>query len=201
LKLFNPKSEPEFAEDRQMLKNCIVLFYPNYTVMHNETENTFIDLNDLSTHLHKNASLLTQRKFYVIIDSNTKFEKIVSVLNLLQKNKIDNYKVINYQEYFKPPEPVTYEAPTETVPVTKAFDSSYLSVIILEDSIELLLFDKKQIGKCHMEVDKFITDNKVLIDSNKIVIRADAKIPYKKLKLVLDVLKKHEYYKFKMISQ
>jgi biopolymer transport protein ExbD len=201
LNLFDPKPEPNSGEDAFMFKNCIVLFYPGFTVIHEGTEYTIEDLIALSKHLRKNAALLRQRKFYVLIDSTTKFKKTLSVLDLLQEQKIGNYRVINYKKYFKPPEPITTQTPTVTTRTIPDNDSTFLSIEVLNSGFQLTLLNKEQMAKGSDEVDKFISANKSLIDTNKIKIVSKVNVPYEKFKAILDVLRKHEYYKYKLITQ
>lgn len=200
LSLVEPKSEPPSPEDTLMFKNSIILFRPDYTVIYEDSVNTFPDQVSLSAHLLKTSGLLKRRKFYVLFDSSTKPDKIILVLELLQRHRIGNFKLINYQEYFKPPQPITYQTPTETRTISKPYDSSYFSIKILDDSLELSLLNKKHTIKSFSEVDQYITINKSLINPSKIVLFANANASYEKFKPVIDILRKHEYYRFKMIS-
>jgi biopolymer transport protein ExbD len=201
LKLVEPKPGPPSPEDTLMFKNSIVLFRQHYTVIYDNTENTFTGLKALSSYLLKASPLLRQRKLYVLIGNNTKPEKIVSVLDLLQKHKVGNYKVVNAQEYFTPPTSNEYQAPAETISAPNAYDSSYFSIEISKDSFKLTLPGKDQTFNTSAEVDSFISANKMHIDPNKIVLFAAPHVPYEKFKPILDVLRKHEYYKFKLVSQ
>jgi biopolymer transport protein ExbD len=201
LKLFDPKPEPNSGEDALMFKNCIVLFYPGFTIIHEGTEYTIEDFNALSGYLQKNAAILRQRKFYIIIDSSTRYEKTLSVLDLLQEHKIDNYRVINYKKYFKPPESIAIQAPTVMTQTVPDNDSTVLSVEVLNSGFHITLLNKEQKAKDGEEVDRFICANKLLIDSNKIKIVSDASVPYEKFKTIVDVLRKHGYYKYKLVTQ
>ncbi len=200
LNLADPKPGSPSPEDTLMFKNSLVLFRKGYTVIYNSTANTFTNLKALSSYLQKTSPLLKRRKVYILIDSNTKPDKIVSVLDLLQKHRIENYKLVNHQEYFKPPPSNEYQVPPKAITVTRPDDSSYFSIKIHKDSLELTLLDKKQIVGNSAEVDKFISANKMQIDPTRIVFFADANTLYEKFKPILDVLRKHGYYKFKIIE-
>ncbi|HAD13893.1 MAG TPA: hypothetical protein DCF33_15815, partial [Saprospirales bacterium] len=130
----------------------------------------------------------------------TKAEKTVSVLDLLQEQKIDNYRVINYKEYFQPPEPITIQTPRVTTITVPDIDSSFFTIEILNNGFLLTLLNKKQTVKDSNEVDRFITANKSLINANKIKIVSNANVPYEKFKPVLDVFSKNEYYKYKLVT-
>lgn len=201
LTLLDSKPEPNSGEDMFMFNNCIVLFYPSYTVIHEGAENTFTELDAFSRHLQKNAALYSQRKIYVLIDSTTEAKKTVSVLDVLREYKIDNYKVINYKEYFKPPEPVTIQTPSVTTRTAPENDSSLFTIMVLDDGFLLTLLDKERTVKSSEEVDGFIIANKSFIDGNKIRIVSNADVPYRKVKPILDVFGKHGYHKYKLVAK
>jgi biopolymer transport protein ExbD len=203
-KLFDPYPEPESsysAQDELMFKNAIALFKPGFTTIYFGKENTFTLEDEVSNYFKKNADSIRQNKFFLIIDSNTKFEKTVSVINLLKKNKIDNYRVINFQEHFAPS--ATPVAVTPTTITTKPADEDeglYFSISILNTGFKTKLQNKTTLLKNASELDKFIETNKPAIDSLKIRIIRDKNTPYNQFKPVLDVLKKHEYFKFSLIT-
>lgn len=198
-KLFDPVPYPKEAPDA-MFKNSIVLFQQNYNLVHNGTEQTFDKLEQALDHIEKNAALIRQKKFYLIIDSNTKFDKTVVVINVLKKNKIDNYKVINYQAYFKRPEPVTIQTPTTTISEAKPFDSTYFSITVLDNGYEAKLANKKTLLKTTKKLDDFIKNNQTVIDSDKILIVSNMDTPYEKFKPIPEVFKKYGYFKFKLVN-
>ena len=159
-----------------MFKNSIVLFHPNFTIIQNATEHSFDDFKEVSDFLAKNATAIKQKKFYILIDSSTKFDKTVSVIDALKKNKIENYRVINYQEYFKPPEPLTIQTPTVTTTTRKLYDSTS-SITISGDRFKLKIQNEIADVKTDREVDKFIVTNKSLIDNDKIQIISNVNVP------------------------
>jgi biopolymer transport protein ExbD len=203
VRLFDPFPEPPSAQDVLMFKNSIALFHGNYTIINFGKENFFNELKEVSAYFEKNAVSIKQQKFYIVIDSNTKFEKTVAVIDALKKYRIDNYRVINYQEYFNPPsEPVTIETPkTVTTRVVDEDDSTYLSITIFENRIETKIRDKSANLKNVREVNDFVEKNKLLIDSNKIILSAPANMPSEKFKSIIEVFKKYGYYKFQMITR
>ena len=184
-----------------MFKNSIALFRENYIIVNFGTENSFSELREVSAYLEKNADSIKQNKFYLIIDSSTKFEKTVAVIDALKKNRIDNYRVINYQEYFKAPEEVAVVTPTVTTTVVNQNDSTYLSISIFENRIETKIQDRSARLKNEKELDDFIGKNKSLIDPNKIKVISHRKAPAGKFKSIIEVFKKYGYLKFQMVSE
>ena len=197
--MFDPIPYPQEAPDA-MFKNSIVLFQQNYNLVHNGTEQSFDKLNQVVSHIEKNAALIRQKKFYIIVDSNTKFDKTVTVIDVLKKNKINNYKVINYQAYFKPPEPITIQTPTITTSEATPIDSTYLSITILENGYEVRLANKKTFLKTAKELDDFIKNNQTVIDSDKILIISNGNTPSEKFETIPAVFKKYGYFKFKLVN-
>jgi len=201
LKLFDPKPEPPSAQDAQMFKNCMVLFYPNYTVIHSSTEYSFDNLDSLTNFLKTNAYAIRQNKFYLISDSSTKYSKIVSAIDVLRNTKIDNYKIINYQEYFATPEPVTIQTSISTTSTYNENDSTYFSITILKNALEVKLLNQVTELKNATELNNFITNHKSYISSKKILIISSSDLPYDKFKPVVEVLKRHEYYKYNLVTK
>src|SRR6476620_8962255 len=184
LALFDPKPEPSSAQDGQMFKNCLVLFHTNYTVFHNGTENSFDNLDSLTSFLKIRAGDIKQNKFYLISDSSTKFSKIVSAIDILRTTKIDNYKVINYQEYFSQPEPVTVETPISTTSTYNKNESTKFNITILKNTIQVKLLNQVTELKNAKELDNFIMNRKSDISSKKILIISSSDLPYDKFKPV-----------------
>jgi biopolymer transport protein ExbD len=201
LKLFDLKPEPPSAQDVQMFKNCMILFYPNYTVIHSGTEHTFDNLDSLTNFLTINADAIRQNKFYLISDSSTKYSKIVSAIDVLTNTAIDNYKVINYQEYFAPPQPVTIQTPVSTTSTYNENDSSYFVITILKNALEVKLFNQTTKLSTIRELDDFITKHKSGINSRKIMVISSSDLSYDKFKPIFEVLKKHDYYKYNLVKK
>jgi biopolymer transport protein ExbD len=100
------------------------------------------------------------------------------------------------------PKPIVIQTPKSVVTkVDNEKDSTYLSITIFENRIETKVRDKHANLKNGKEVDDFIAKNKSLIDPNKIILSAPAKMPYEKFKSIIEVFKKYEYFKFQMIPR
>jgi len=99
-----------------------------------------------------------------------------------------------------PSSPVEVVAPKSVVTRINENDSTFFSIKVLGNSFDVKLHDKTANCKNGKELDAFIEKNKSLIDPNKIKVIADRNTPYPKFKSVIDALKKHEYYKFSMIT-
>jgi biopolymer transport protein ExbD len=71
----------------------------NFVVKRSKSEGVmFLELSRLAEYVEKYADSIKQKKFFIIIDSNVRFERTLSVIDILKKNKIDNYRVYNWSE-------------------------------------------------------------------------------------------------------
>jgi biopolymer transport protein ExbD len=202
VRLFDPFPSNENTPDYGMFKNAIAIFYANgYDVRCNSTPVKLKKLSEVSEYIAKKAATIKKKKFYILIDSNTRFEKTVSIIDILKKNRIDNYKVINHQQYFSSPETPEVLTPTVTSTPARGSDSTVFSITLLPDGIEVKVREKSAVLKDANELDEFIINNKSSIDTNKITIIGDRDLPYDKFKPVIEVFKKHGFYKFSMITK
>jgi biopolymer transport protein ExbD len=201
LQLPDPKPKSPSAEEVQMFENCLVLFYPNYVVISSNMEYSFGHLDSLKSFLIANANTIGKNKFYLISDSNTKFSKIVSAIDILLTTKINNYEVINYQEFFGPPTTVTEQPPTSNALPNIENDSTYLIITILPNILEVKLFNQVTELKNATELNKFIINHKAGINSNKVLIVSSSDLPYSRFEPVYEVLKKHKYYEYNLMSK
>ena len=53
----------------------------------------------------------------------------------------------------------------------------------------------------HEQLDKFISDHKAQIDTDKILIVAPANTVYNDFKFLIDILKKHDLMKFHLVAE
>lgn len=200
-KLFDPKQEPVDYTSTEMFKNFVLLNQRPYAVSIQGKHFQVKSNDELFDTIQNEKAQVVKSKFYVIVDNSFAFKTIVDIIDKLKKLGIDNYKVINFDSYFKPAEPIEIEQPTIITKTIDTNDSTYFSLTILNDNFEAKLLNKKEILKNSSEVDKFIEDNKSLIDPNKILVVGNSKVSYEKMKPILEILKKYQYYKFQMVTR
>lgn len=200
-RLFNPDPQTDEigASEVNIFKRNIVLTKPDYYIIFNEKEHKLETLGKVKEFIKANGEQIQKNKFYIITDSSTSFKKTISVINILAESNITNYKVINYQQYFSPGEPVVVQShgPVETF--TKISDSAYFSIAILENEIIVKLKGKESRLKNTDNLDQFIVANKQ--DIKEIVIRMYKNTPYSKFETIIEVLKKHELRNISLVAK
>jgi hypothetical protein len=199
-KLFNPNSHPDHAGARDMniFKRAIALVQPDlYSISLNAKELSMAKMTKAKEFIVANKEEIRENLFYIVIDSSTDFKRTVSVIDLLKENSITDYKVINYQQYFTPAEPVDISAPTviQEEVVKKIDESTYLRIRISADSFHVILNNERIVFKDTAELDKFINAHKTEIKDINLRVPDGGKY-VDRLTLVIDVLKKHGFYKY-----
>jgi hypothetical protein len=81
----------------------------------------------------------------------------------------------------------------------KDIDSSCFSIFIASDHYQARIQNKITKVKTKSELDEFIRTNKTLIDPKKVYVIGNADIKYERFKPVIELIKKYEFYGFKMI--
>lgn len=197
-KLFDPRLEPIDNASIEMFKNFVLLIKQPFELTIQGKHFQIKSEKEVFKTILEEKAQVAKSKFYIIVDSNFAFDKIVDIIGKVKISGINNYKIINFDSHFKPSEPVICEQPTIVTKMVEGNDSSYLLITILNDGFETIFFNKKQVHKNSLEVDKFIQANKALINSNKILVVGNSTDQYEKFKPLLDILKKHKYYNFKL---
>jgi len=195
----NPQSDEIGGSEATIFRRNIVLTKPDYYVIINEQEHKLETIDKVKDFIKSHKEQIQENKFYIVRDSSTAFNKIVSIINILTENQIKNYKVINLQEYLAPPEPVTIQAPHSIVTTYDENDSTYFSIEILNKGINVRLQGQETKLKTTTELDSFVTAHKS--DIKEIAIITTKDIPSAKFNEVIEVLKKHEYTKFNLVSK
>lgn len=200
-KLFNPNNHPDHsgANEVNMFKRSIVLTQPDFHAILNDKEYKFETFIKLSDFVKTNKIEIQKDLFYVLTDSSTAFKRIVTTIDALKKNQITDYKVINVQQYFTPPEPVSIQTPTSVVTILDENDSTYFSITIIDKGIDVKLFGQETKLKNTNDLYSFVTAHKQ--DIKKIIIITSRDVSDSKFKLVLEVLKKHEFYKYNLVTK
>jgi biopolymer transport protein ExbD len=202
LKLFDPKPElvDTILSSFEIYKNCIGLKPEKNDIVFNENQNILNKGKDFENFLESHQTELKRQKLYILFDSRTKYSEVMDVIDLLQKLKVENYKVIDLEIYYKSP-PQAGEVKISDVNSNKidTTDSANFIIEIFDNSIDVRFFNKTRKLRNPKELDKFIHTNRKNIDTKKIFVKSFASLPYDKFKGVKTVLKKYEFYKFQII--
>lgn len=200
-KLFNPKGhlDNSGASDMNMFKRSIAIVQQGYAMILNDKETNVEALTEVEKLIVSNKEEIKNDLFYVLMDSTTDFKRTLAVIDILTKNQITNYKVINIQKYFTPPEPATIQTPTSVIFTYDENDSTYFSITILDNGIDVRLFGQETKLKTTNDLDTFVAAHKQ--DIKKIIIITTREVPDNKFKPVLEVLKKHEFYKYNLVTK
>jgi len=201
VKLFNPNGHPDNAgaKDMNMFKRAIAVVKDGYAIILNDKETDFENLSEVESFVISNADEIKKDLFYILMVSTRDFNITMSLIDILTKNQITDYKVINVEQHFTPSEPVTIEAPTSVVTSLDENDSTYFSITIIDPGINVNLFGQKTKLKTTNGLDSFVTAHKS--DIKKILIITTKDVPNKSFQAVLEVLKKHKFYKYNLVTK
>lgn len=190
-KLFNPNNHPDNsgAQEVSMFRRSIILTLPDFYAKLNDNEYKFESPEKLSDFIKTNKAEIQKDLFYVLIDSTTSFTKIVSTIDTLTTYGITDYKVINIQTYFSPPEPVYIQTPPSVEAIYDERDSSYFSITILKKGYTVSLSGQQTKLGSSKDLDAFFAAHKTEIKKIMIITSRDA--PNTVLDPVLEMLKKH----------
>lgn len=198
VKLFNPNNHPNNsgAQEVSMFRRSIILTLPDFYAKLNDNEYKFENPEKLSDFIKTNKAEIQKDLFYVLIDSTTSFTKIVSTIDTLTTHGITDYKVINIQTYFSPPEPVYIQTPPSVEAIYDERDSSYFSITILDKGFTVSLSGRQTELKTLNDLDAFFAAHKAEI--KKIIIITSRDTPDNKLEAAIEVLKKHKFNNFSL---
>ena len=201
VKLFNPNGHRDNAgaSDLNIFKRAISIGQKSYSIILNDKQNEVKSLTEVESFLSLNKEDLKKDLLYILVDSTTDFKKTLSLINDLLRNQITNYKVINIQAYFTPPEPVTIKTPPSVISTLNETDSTNFNIIILDNGIALKLLGKETNIKNTDELDSFIGNHKS--DIKKIVIISKRNVSTNFFNSILEVLKKYEYFKYNLVTK
>jgi biopolymer transport protein ExbD len=200
-KLFDPHPETyeEGAKEMHILKRNISLIHPGYYITtFNDEYKPMKKTEEVEKFVRDNSDAIRKSKFYIIIDSNTSFSKTKSVIDIFLDNKIDDYKVLNYQQFLNP-DIIKVTAPTVKHTIQKKNDSTWLIINVLDTGFETKLAGKETKLKNLEGLDTFINSNKPGIGDISIKIAPATKAG--RFKEVADILNKNGYTKFTLVSQ
>lgn len=185
----------------QDYKHCIDLTQSGYIIMINETRYRRSNEQELVAFIKNNRKDINRQKISIISDSITSYEKIVNTLDIITEQKIKNYKLVSVDGKLPQTSPIIVQS---TKPFTKDIDvtdSTVLVILILDNSFETSLLNKRTIHRQISELNKFIGNNKKNIDPYKIVVTGAGTLPYKVVEPVISLLTKHEYHNYHISSK
>lgn len=200
-KIFNPKPNPN---DDLTLENLsklnTVYIQDDFNVfLLNEQEYKIPYRDTLKNFLNKHFAEISQSRFFIVYDgSEDEFPRIVSVINSLRESNIDNYRVINIQNYLNQVATTTFSEP-EIVTVDHD-ESSDVKIGIGQKNYKLLLSNQTEVFTDTLDIDKFIKKNKESIATKKIILISEKNIPFNRVKPIINILKKHNL-KFEMTTK
>jgi biopolymer transport protein ExbD len=146
----------------------------------------------ISETFKSNKELIRSKVFSIITHHETSYQTVVDILDLLAKNKIERYKLLT-----TPDTPIRKQAPQIKPSDT---DSSFFRITLLEHGYGVNFLNQVTEFKDKTALDLFISKNKSKVDSAKVLIDGATDVKYDTFKPLLEVLKKHELYRFKMAA-
>ena len=202
LKLFNPKGIDDGIQKIVTEKNCILLQPEFYQIYLNETEHKIFQKYKLGKFLLDSYKIIRQKKFFVIIDSSRKFEEIKELILFIKNAGIEDYQIFNIQKkiIFPCSEPVIVQSPTSMSKKIHPNDSTYLKIFLKNETLKISFHNDTLKTNEIKEIDKFISDNKLKINSNKILLITDKDFKIDKVKELKEVLKKYEFFRFSIAT-
>lgn len=184
----------------EVYKNYIAFKLDKNVVVLNEQQNFLNKGKDFEDFMLNHSKELKKRKLFILYDSSIKYSEIINLLDLFQTLKIENFKIIDMDLYFKSPPPFIVDSPKYISSKLNLNDSTNFVITIVDNSIDIQLLKRNEHFKSQEELDKFIKTNLNKIDISKIYLKSIASLPYDKFKNVIAILKKYEFYNFKIIG-
>lgn len=200
VKLFNPNSIPDYSGmEMSMFERAIAIVQQHYAIILNNKETDIETLSEVESFIVSNKGEIKKDLFYILIDSATRFKSTISIIKYLTDNDISNYKVINIQKYFTPAEPVTIQTPTSVITTYLENDSTTFYIEILTKGFKIKLFNQEINLKDINALNNLIFTHKSEIKNINIITTKE--LPNNKFQQVIEVLKKHNYYRYNLVSK
>ena len=197
-----PKPEPidKNLNLHEVYKNCIAFKIDKNIVVLNKRQSILRKGKEFEYFISNHSFEFKKQKIYILYDSTIKYSEIVNLLDLFLTLKIKNFEIVDTDLYLKPEEPLVVDLP-KSVAKEIHYDSTDFIITILDNSINIDLLKRTQQLKNPNELDIFIQKNSKSIDPLKIYLKSKASLPYDRFKDVKNILKRHEFYKFKIIVE
>ena len=203
LNLMEPRPElvDENLKIEEVYKNCIAFKLDMNIVVLNQKQNFLNKGKDFEDFILNHANDLKKDTFFILYDSSIKYKEIIDLLDIFKTLKVKNYKILDMDLYFKSPPPIIVESPKSVSIKSDLNDSTNFIITISDNLITVQLLKKIETLKSTADLDKFIFKNIKKIDVSKIYLKSNASLPYEKFKGVKTVLKKYEFYKFRIVTE
>ena len=101
----------------------------------------------------------------------------------------------------RPPESIVVVTPTSVSTKIDRNDSAYLKIRLGPGKYEVSLLGKTLATNNPELIDRFISDHKAVLDTDKIILINHTTTAYSSFKTIRDILKKQGITKFKLVSQ
>ena len=202
LKLFNPKGIDDGIQKIVSEKNCILLQPEFYQIYFNEREHKIFQKIKLGKFFLDSSKIIRQKKFFIVIDSSRKFEEINELISFIKNAGIEDYQVFNIQKkiILSSPEPLIVQTPTSVSKKINPNDSACLKISLKNETFKISFHNDTLSTNDIKKIDKFISENKLEINPNKILLITDNDFKMDKFKELKEVLKKYEYFKFSIVT-
>jgi hypothetical protein len=80
-------------------------------------------------------------------------------------------------------------------------DSSFLNIAILEKGYKAGLLNRVTELVDTTALDRYLSDNRDKINPDKVLLDIPANLPFESFNSLLNVLRKHELYRFRMVTR
>ena len=152
----------------------------------------FIAYKSLPEIFKNRKTIIRSKVFSIIIHEETPAKTIVDVLDLLAMNQIKRYKLLSADR--QPNMPIITSEAVET-------DSSYLNIAILEKGYKVEFLNQVTELADTTSLNRYLSDNRDRINPDKILLDIPAKLPNESFNTLLDVLRKQELFRFRMVTR
>lgn len=194
-----PEAIDENLTISKVYKNCIAFKLDKNVVILNEQQNFLNKGKDFENFIVNHSKDLKKRQIFVLSASNIKYSEIIDLLDLFQRLKVEKFKIIDMDLYFKTRPPIIEDAPKSVLNKVDKNDSTNFVITIIDNSINVQFLKVTGYFKAPEELDKFIQTNINKIDTSKIYLKSIASLPYNKFKNVVAILKKYKFDNFKIM--
>ena len=152
----------------------------------------FLAYKSLPDIFKNRKTIIRSKVFSIIIHEETPAKTIVDVLDLLAMNQIKRYKLLSADRQPNMPN-ITSEA-VET-------DSSLLNITIFEKGYKVEFLNQVTELADTTSLNRYLSDNRDRINPDKVLLDIPAKLPNESFNTLLDVLRKQELFRFRMVTR
>ena len=143
-----------------------------------------------------------KKKYGIRIFANTGTEpkRLTDILLLLKKMNVQLYSIERPGNAEKKHSPIAVRQPVESQTTIVQNDSATLAIHVLADSLKVSFLNIRYNFKEPAQLDRFILQHTRSINPDKVIVSAPANLNFSKLSPVLELIKKHAYYRFKLVT-